>query len=190
MNPIEYSLAEFDVMRAIVQKTSPEICEAFVDELQKAKRIFVGGAGRSLLSMKMFAMRLMQTNHPTYLTGEVCTPSVRPGDLLVVSSGGGTTKGTLELVRKAKMNGARTAVITMNPTGPIASEADFVLPVPPTPAADTEGESEESIFMKKTQKGNYFETVAIIVTDGIIAKIMERENYTDDTIMFNHANLE
>ncbi len=190
MNPIRYALAELGVMRSLVEGVDSGVCEQFVDELQKAKRIFVGGAGRSLLSMKMFAMRLMQTNHETYLVGEVCTPSVRPGDLLVVSSGSGITLGTLELVRKARKNGGRAAVLTMNPTGPIAGEADFVLPVPPPATADTESESAESVFMKRHQKGNYFETVTILVTDGIIAAIMAREGYTDETIMSNHANLE
>ena len=190
MNPIRYALAELEAMQRMVAATDADACEAFVDEIQAAERVFVGGAGRSYLSMKMFAMRLMQTNHATYLVGEVCTPSVGPGDLLILASGSGSTPGTIELARKAGTNGARVAVMTMNPDGPLAAVADFVLAVPRTPPIDPANERPESAAMKKNQRGNFFETVAVLIADGIIARIMEREGLTDETIMRNHANLE
>lgn len=190
MNAIDFSLAQFDAVRQIVAGIDPSACEKLVDELQKAERVFVGGAGRSLLSVKMFAMRLMQTGHQTFLVGEVCTPSIGKGDLLVTASGSGSTPGTLELVGKARKNGARAALITANPAGPIATEADFVLPVPKTPEAVPERDSPASLFVKGNLTGNFFEAAVIAVTDGIIARIMDREGMTGKTIRRNHANLE
>ncbi|MDR0362718.1 MAG: SIS domain-containing protein [Planctomycetota bacterium] len=188
MNAVLYALAEFDVIRRQAAGVDPAACEAFVDELRAARRVFVGGAGRSLLSMKMFAMRLMQTNHAAFMVGEVCTPSIGRGDLLVVSSGKGATPVTLEMVRKARKNGARTALITGNPDGGIAAEADVVLAVPP-PSADGE-DAAEAVFMKRNLPGNFFETACIVVGDGLIARIMEREGLDESVIMRNHANLE
>lgn len=189
MRPIDFSLAELDAVRRQAAATDPGQCERFIDELQRAKRIFVSGAGRSLLVMRMFAMRLMQSNHVTYMVGEVCTPSLRPGDLLVASSGRGSTAVTHDLVRKAKKNGGRAALVTGNPGGAIAPDADFVLVIPPMPPAASD-DPPAALFMKKHQWGNFYETASLIVLDGIIAGIMEREGVTDDVIMRNHANLE
>ncbi len=189
MNAITLGLAEFEIIKKQVAGTDPDACEVMVDELQKAKRIFVGGAGRSLLSMKMFAMRLMQTNHVTYLVGEVCTPSIGAGDLLIVGSGKGETKVTLEVVKKAKKNGARTGLITTNPNGSIAAEADVVLAIPPAGQVEA-SDSPETVFIKENQSGNLYETASLIVMDGLISRIMERENLTEAVVLRNHANLE
>lgn len=189
MKSTDFSLAEFDVIRQQVAAADPEQCERFVDELQRAKRIFVSGAGRSLLVMRMFAMRLMQSNHVTYMVGEVCTPSLRPGDLLVTSSGRGSTAVTHDLVRKAKKNGGRAALVTGNPNGTIAADADFVLVIPAMPPV-APGDAPATAFMKTHQWGNFYETASLIVLDGVIARIMEREGLTDEVIMYNHANLE
>jgi 6-phospho-3-hexuloisomerase len=189
MHAIQYSLAEFDVIRRQVADTDPDACESLVNALQAAKRIFVGGAGRTLLSMKMFAMRLMQTNHTVFIVGEVCTPSIGTGDLLVVGSGKGETKVTLEVALKAKKNNASVALITSNASGSIAAAADIVLNIPlPTKVNATD--AGETIFMKQNQPGNFFETACLIVTDGLIARIMEREGLTEAVVMRNHANLE
>ena len=189
MNAVECGLAEMDILRRQVEKIDPTACERMVDELQAARRIFVGGAGRSLLCMRMFAMRLMQTNHVAYMVGEVCTPSIGEGDLLVVSSGKGETQVTLEVARKARAAGARVALITANPAGSIAGLADAVLAIPPAdPVA--EGDAAVVAFMKRNLPGNYYETASIIATDGLIARIMEREGLTHDSVMRNHANLE
>lgn len=189
MNAVSCALAQLDAVRSQVAGVDPAACDRLVDELQTARRIFVCGAGRSLLAMKMFAMRLMQTNHDACLVGEVCTRAIGRGDLLLASSGGGETKTTLELVRKARLHGARTAVVTANPSGSIAAECDVTLAVPPTPAPDAD-DSPETAFMKQNLPGNFFETACILVCDGLIARVMERESLGHNDVMHNHANLE
>lgn len=86
-----------------------------------SNRIFVGAAGRSLLAMKFLAMRLMQIGLKVYLVGEVCTPSIREGDLLLVGSGSGETAGMIAICKKAKAAGAEVAVFTKNRNSTIAS---------------------------------------------------------------------
>lgn len=190
MDAVRYGLVEFDIIRKQVEGIDPVVCEKLVDELQAAKRVFVGGAGRSLLAMKMVAMRLMQTNHVAHLVGDVCTPSIGVGDLLVVSSGKGETKITLEVVRKAKGHGARVALITSNPCGSIATESDVVLAIPPFVPADPGSDAEEALFVTRNLWGNLFEIACIIIADGLIVRIMEREGLTGEVVMRNHANLE
>jgi len=76
MTAKQMAQAELVALQQIVDGVKDADTGALEKEIAQAKRIFVGGAGRSLLSMKGFAMRLMQTGHETYLVGEVCTPSV------------------------------------------------------------------------------------------------------------------
>jgi 6-phospho-3-hexuloisomerase len=189
MNAIEVALAEIEVLKDIIIKTDPVQVEKFVDEVITAKRIFIGGAGRSLLFMKGFAMRLMQTNHKVYLVGDACTPRVQSGDLLIVASGRGTTAVTLELVRKAKSKGARTAVITMNPDAPIPRECNCIVALSKTmPVA--EGDRPEMLFIKENLSGNFVEAAIVLITDGVIAGIMKQCGITGEVIADNHANLE
>ncbi len=88
MTAKDIALSELHTLQEIIKDVKDIELKALMKEINAAKRIFIGGAGRSLLSMKSFAMRLMQTGHETYLVGEVCTPSIQPGDLLIVGSRG------------------------------------------------------------------------------------------------------
>lgn len=92
MTAKDIALSELHTLKEIIKDVKDIELKALMKEINAAKRIFVGGAGRSLLSMKSFAMRLMQTGHETYLVGEVCTPSIQTGDLLIVGSGSGKQK--------------------------------------------------------------------------------------------------
>ena len=59
--------------------------------IKQAKRIFVSGAGRSLLMLKGLAMRLMHLGYDVYVVGEVTTPAFLPDDLLILASASGET---------------------------------------------------------------------------------------------------
>ena len=50
--------------------------ELLAEKIVKAKRIFLAGAGRSLLMVKCCAMRLMQLGFTAYVPGETVTPSI------------------------------------------------------------------------------------------------------------------
>jgi len=189
MKAVKAGLEELTVLTEIISGVKEEETSNLVEEIMKANRVFIGGAGRSLLSMKGFAMRLMHVKHITYLVGEVCTPSVQPGDLLIVASGRGTTKVTLDLVRKAKSHGARTAVLTMHPDAPIPQTCDLVLTIPETPAVKVQ-DSEELSFAKVNLPGNFPELAISVVLDGVIAELMGCENTDGAVLNFMHANLE
>ena len=190
MNAVKYALAEIEIIRGIVAGVDNNQIDALIREIDAAKRIFVGGAGRSLLSMKGFAMRLMQTGHETYLVGEVCTPSVQPGDILIVGSGSGDTQVTLDMVIKAKKHGAKTALITKNRDSRIAKEAHFIIELPKPDMELGDELHDEARFVKNNLGGNITETSVTFVLDGLIARLMKEKGYTEELIMFNHANLE
>ena len=103
MTAKDIALSELHTLQEIIKDVKDIELKALMKEINAAKRIFIGGAGRSLLSMKSFAMRLMQT--------EI----------------------VLCLVKKAKSHGARTAVLTMHTDSPIALEANCVVAIKKTP---------------------------------------------------------
>ncbi len=60
--------------------------EKLAAALDSAPQIFVTAAGRSLLMVKAFAMRLMHLGYPVHVTGDVTTPALRKGDLLLAAT--------------------------------------------------------------------------------------------------------
>ena len=68
-----------------------EAAERFVDLIGNAPRVDVHGAGRSGLALRMTAMRLMHLGKEVGVVGEVTTPAIRAGDVLLTASGSGTT---------------------------------------------------------------------------------------------------
>ena len=90
-----YELCVVDEIRATLAETDEEQIRDLVQAILDANRIFVGGAGRSLLMIRTFAMRLMHLGLVSHVVGETITPSIEPGDLLIVASGSGQTRTTL-----------------------------------------------------------------------------------------------
>lgn len=169
---------------AAVSQVSAQQVRALEDEILEADRVFVAAAGRSLLAVKFFAMRLMQIGLKCFVAGEVCTPSVKPGDLLVVVSGSGETRGMIALAEKARAVGARIAVVTEHDDSTLAANADRILAVavPPTPAAHGE--------LALVPHGNRLEPAMIIVLDALACDLMIRTDTPLATLLRNHANLE
>ncbi len=162
-----------------------------LDELQaqilKADKIFVAGAGRSMMMIRGLAMRLMQMGFKAYVVGETVTPAIEPGDLLIVASGSGTT-GTLTVMsEKCKKIGAGLALITTRSDSPIGNMADYIVEVQ---AATTKSESNKR---KSIQPGaNTFEQSVLLIGDAIIIHIISTDSLSDSNkaLMNRHANLE
>jgi len=153
----------------------------------KADRIFVAGAGRSLLMIRGFAMRLMHMGYTAYVVGETVTPAIQPGDLLVIASGSGSTATLTVIAEKCKKTGAELALITTAPHSPIGCLADCIVQV----HAPTTKKSEREV--KTIQPGaNTFEQSVLLIADAIVVDIT-RDASLDETntkLMLRHANLE
>lgn len=93
--------------------------EQMADEILKAKHIFVAGAGRSGMMARCFAMRLMHMGMKAYMVGEVVTPSMQEGDLLIITSGSGTTGSLVKMAEKAKALNGRVGLITFIRSPPL-----------------------------------------------------------------------
>ena len=75
--------------------------DAFLSEIAGAGRIVLHGVGREGLMMKAFAMRLFHLGLDAHVLGDMTTPPLGDGDLLIVSAGPGWFSSVEALARTA-----------------------------------------------------------------------------------------
>lgn len=154
---------------------------------KEAKRIFVGGAGRSGFCARGFANRLMHLGFRVYVVGETTTPSIQEGDLLVIGSGSGTTASLVTNAKKAKAQGARIATITLCPDAIIGQLADAVITVP---GVTWKSDGVENEVVTVQPGGSLFEQLSWLIYDSIVVELMTALGKTEESMAPRHANLE
>lgn len=194
MQTKELAIASINELKEVVENVCWDNAEQMENEIQRANRIFITAAGRSLLAMKFFAMRLMQLGYTAYLVGEVCTPSIQENDLLIVGSGSGETQSICTICKKAKEKGAIVALFTKKEMSAISQIADCVIVLNTNPSI-MEGALEPCGWIENDYKsircsGNPFEQSIVIVSDAIICDLMQKTNRGVKQIQKLHANLE
>jgi len=93
---------------AAAGRVDPAALQGLVQEIAAARQIVLQGAGREGLMMRGLAMRLAHLGCRVHMAGDMATPPVGPGDLLLVSSGPGALASIAALIGVAKAAGART----------------------------------------------------------------------------------
>lgn len=173
-------------LAAVVGRVDDGEAAALVDALADHGRVFVAGAGRSGLLLRCAAMRLMHLDKRVYVVGEVVTPAMAAGDLLLVMSGSGETGSMVAMARKAGSLGADLAVLTANPDSTLAGLAKARVRVAaPIPGLELPGAVES-----RQPMANLFEQAALLLLDAVVAELMRRMGKTPEIMMKRHANLE
>jgi 6-phospho-3-hexuloisomerase len=166
--------------------SSQSLVEA-TSEISKATCVFLIGAGRSGLCIRGCAMRLMHMGKTVHVVGDVTTPGIDKGDLLIVGSGSGTTASLVAASQKAKQLGARILLITINPDSLIGRLADTVVRIPaPSPKAVEAGATIRSI----QPMGSLFEQCLFLVLDILVMLQMREHCVSSENMFARHANLE
>jgi 6-phospho-3-hexuloisomerase len=169
----------------VFDRLEPDAEGAFVDAIAGARRIAIYGAGREGLQMDGFAMRLFHMGCDVHLVGDMTTPPIGKGDLLVVSSGPGASNIGEALIRVAREAGAKIAVVTARPEGRTPSLADVVFHIPAQTMANDQGAGLSVLPM-----GSLFETAQMILFEIVILKLRDRLGETAETMRARHTNLE
>ncbi|MBT2551605.1 6-phospho-3-hexuloisomerase [Arthrobacter sp. ISL-5] len=189
--PADVSRA-FDRNRLLVQDEISEVFQrvdsaqvaALVTELRLADRIFVTGAGRSGLVLKMAAMRLMHLGLTVHVAGETTAPAIRSGDLLLAASGSGTTAGVVKAAETAAAQGARIAVYTTNSGSPLAKAASAVVLIPAAQKTD------HGSAVSRQYSGSLFEQVLFATTEAVFQSLWDEDAASPEELWQRHANLE
>ena len=183
MNPVDYSAKIITELQEILAAIDPSQSELLQNAILTSKRVFVAGAGRSLLMMKAFAMRMMHAGFSVNVVGETLTPALTKEDILLVGSGSGETSTLRVIIEKAKKTGAEVAALTTKETSSIAQMADYVLIIPASVNHLEAGKSWQP-------GGNSFEQSMLIFLDAMVIKLAECKGIDISKGLNLHANLE
>ncbi len=175
-----------DEIQVVFQNLAPQTAEQLCTELLKAKRIALYGCGREGLMLKALGMRLMHLGLDAHIVGDMSTPPVAAGDLLMVSAGPGAVATVLTLLEVASQAGARTIVITAQPQGQAARQADVTLLLPAQTMANDTNEAASSIL----PMGSLFEIAQLIFFDLVVLKLLELTGQSIAQLRARHTNLE
>ena len=170
-------------VRAVVE-ADPAGLDAVADLVSGAERVFVHGAGRSGLALRMTAMRLMHLGLTVHVVGEVTSHAIGEGDVLLTASGSGTTSGIVSAAESAVDAGARVAAITTAADSPLAGVATAVVVVPAAEKLDRSGSASAQYA------GGLFEQVVVLVGDALFHALWQRSGQSADDMWPRHANLE
>lgn len=182
-----------EALLAQLEATTQELDEAQLQAFQQltleAPRIFFAGAGRSGLMMRALAMRFMHLGKSAYVVGDVSTPAARPGDLLVMASGSGSTATLVTIATKAVQQlGCKLILITTQPDSPLGQLAHLTITV----HASNKVTNAASTTPQLQLGSSTFEEMTLLIGDALVANLaMQPElRCTNAQLMERHANLE
>ena len=171
-----------DLMR-VVKRLKVREMQAFERELLEADRVFVTGVGRSGLMARGFAMRLMHLGIRVFHVGDVITPSIQKGDLLVICSRTGRSRVLSHYISIARKAKARVAAVTTMPESPVGSRADVILRIDDRPVQ--RGRKRQPLPL-----GSLFEQALLITLDHVVLDLMEALDLSEADLQRIHTDFE
>ncbi len=176
------ALSEID---SVFDRLAADAADRMCDEILSAHRIACYGVGREGLMMKALCMRLMHLGLDAHMVGDMTTPPVGRGDLLIASAGPGVFSTVMALLGVAREAGARTMVVTAQPAGPAPAMADVVIELPAQTMATDRGGPASLLPM-----GSLYEAAQLVFFDLISILLREKTGQSPDQMRARHTNLE
>ena len=149
--------------------------------LDSANRIFIAGAGRSKLVGNFFAMRLVHGGYDVSVVGEIVTPSIKNGDLLIIISGSGETEQLIAFTKSAKKVGAKIVLISAKSESTIGDMAEAVFQI---------GRSEQYGKVLGMPMGTVFELSTLLFLEATISHVIHDKGIAEEIMRERHAKLE
>ncbi|WP_119271802.1 SIS domain-containing protein [Taklimakanibacter deserti] len=169
----------------VFQRVDDANVEAAIAMIAEARRIAIHGVGREGLQMKGLAMRLFHLGLDVAVVGDMTTPYLGKGGLLIVSAGPGYFATIAGLMGVAREAGARVLLVTAQPKARCAEFADLVLHLPAQTMAD-----DRSGRISVLPMGSLFEGAQYILFEAMILRLRDRLGVSPEKMRANHTNLE
>lgn len=184
-----------DEIGAVVGRVDEGEAAALLDALAAARRVVLAGVGREGLMMRALAMRLYHMGLDAHVAGDMTTPPVGAGDLLLVSAGPGDFGTLRALAEVARGAGAAVACVTAVPGGAVPRAADIVLTLPAqTMATDLApadgGAPAAGATASFLPMGSLFEAAQMLVFECLVLRLRDRLGVTPEAMRARHTNLE
>lgn len=171
---------------AVLSRIESSDTQRFISAIKSAKRIYITGVGRSGLVVKAFGQRLMHLGFEVHLADEISAPAISKGDILIACSGTGKTEFTLYMAKRAKVAGAKVAVLTASPKSALSKLARLVIIIP-APLESTK----PGFGIKSRQPArSLFEQAMLLYLDAVIMELINTLHIKKRSIEKRHANLE
>ncbi len=170
-----------DKITSILDATESSYDKQLTAMVDKASRIFISGAGRSALVARFFAMRLMHGGYNVFVVGEIVTPSLQKGDLLIVISGSGETETMIAFAKRAKELGAEIVLISSRTSSTLGDMSNTVIPI---------GKPDMYGKVVGMPMGTVFELSTLIFLEATISHIIHEKGIPEEEMRGRHANLE
>ncbi len=165
----------------ILDATDLSYAEEMTGMFDSAKRIFISGAGRSKLVGNFLGMRLMHSGYDVSMVGEIVTPSIREGDLLIIISGSGETEQLIAFTNKAKSVDAKIVLICSKSQSTIGNMADGVFQI---------GKDELYSSVKGMPMGTVFELSTLCFLEAVVSHLIWEKGIPEEEMKLRHANME
>lgn len=168
---------------------APEVLEQIGPLSQKlaaAGRIACHGVGREGLMMRALAMRLFHLGCDAHVVGDMTTPPLGTGDVLLVSAGPGQFATVAALAGVARDAGAEVICLTAEPTGRVPQAADHVVHLPAQTMAADQGPAATSIL----PMGSLYEALMFLFAELLVLDLRDRLGVSAEAMRANHTNLE
>jgi 6-phospho-3-hexuloisomerase len=169
----------------VLARTGSDEAERMCAEILKARRIACYGVGREGLMMKALCMRLMHLGLDAHFVGDMTTPPIGAGDLLIASAGPGAFATVLALQGVARRAGARGMIVTAQPDGEAPREADTVITLPAQTMANDRSPASSLLPM-----GSLYEAAQLVFFDLVSILLRQNTGQTPDLMRRRHTNLE
>jgi 6-phospho-3-hexuloisomerase len=182
----EYSNKINEEVTAVLSRVDSEQVEAFLDLIQKARKIALYAGGREGLMIRALAMRLFHLGYDVSVVGDMTAPFLTNGDLLILSVGPGHISTVDALRSVAKRDGATVVCFTAQPNGKTALAADKIVLLPAQTMADDTGGKATSIL----PMGSLYELVLFVFSEIVVLELLKRTGKSFGQARDRHTNLE
>ncbi len=172
---LNYILKE---MEEALQRVDPGAVEEAINSIVASKKIFVYGVGRSGLVGQAFAVRLVQMGFNVHFVGDMTTPFVEPGDLVIIVSNTGETMSAVQTANIVRRVGAKVIAVTSNPNSKLGHASNIILEV---------AQARDDQKKRLAPLGTIFEDSALVLFDALVPIIMERLDQNEASLRRRHA---
>ena len=176
-------------VRAIEQlarRLDNAVSDKLIEQVLRAKRIFVTGQGRSGLIAQCLATRLAQMGFSVHVPGQATCQKIESGDLMIAISCSGKTATTTQFAKISAEAGAGIAVISTRAGSVLAKLADEIIIL----GSDEEEVLEHCEYAVGPGNNTLFEQATLLYIDALVYVLLERKGFSKDIIVHQHTNLE
>jgi 6-phospho-3-hexuloisomerase len=174
-----------DELRGVLLAISEDATERLLDRLTGPGRIFTYGVGREGLVLRSFCMRLFHLGLDAHVVGDMTTPHLGRGDLLVTSSGPGHFSTVAALIGVTRTAGGKVLLFTANPEADLPRTADDMIVIPGATMAAGAGERASVQPM-----GSLYEQAMWLYLDYVALRVAHRRGMSFSDMSHRHTNLE